>query len=111
MRKWSRGLSDWPLTERRGDTYGGQPSVAVDLHGHTAINLSRYGASVLDALGPAVSQPKAFSYKVERADADYGSFTPDVLGTDPQDTVKLRFAGAPLPVPAARSHVHIVIGV
>jgi hypothetical protein len=53
MRKWSRGLSDWPLTERRGDTYGGQPSVAVDLHGHTAKNISR------SAAGLAISEPIA----------------------------------------------------
>ena len=91
MRKWSRGLSDWPLTERRGDTYGGQPSVAVDLHGHTAIKNSRSrpdgwpftGAATSSRVAAAAPQPP-----VEALPVQDGTFAPDAVRADLQDPVR-----------------------
>src|SRR5918993_412891 len=102
MRKWSRGLSDWPLTERRGDTYGGQPSVAVDLHGHTAIKNSRSGAGLaILPLRPAVSPPQPGCHAVEAPPVQDRAFPPDAVRPDLQDAVKPGLTRPALPVPAS----------
>src|SRR5687768_320185 len=107
MRKWSRGLSGWPLTERRGDTYGGQPSVAVDLHGHTAMNSSRFRSTVAilvqarraSDLLPAAQLTKSVGHQEKLASVKDCALPADVRGVDLEDAVEFGLAGAPLPVP------------
>src|SRR5215211_3692925 len=111
MRKWSRGLSDWPLTERRGDTYGGQPSVAVDLHGHTAIKNSRSGAglAIWRGLVPAVSPAKSCRHLFIAPTVQHGAFPTNTVRPQLQDAVQARLARPALPVPGAWTKVHVVL--
>src|SRR5690242_11367753 len=93
MRKWSRGLSGWPSTERRGDAYGSQPYVPIDLHGHTAINLSRQGAvAVVYVLGRAASPIDMPRNEFERALVQDRPLAPDVRGVQPDHAVYFDFA-------------------
>src|SRR5687768_5023710 len=120
MRKWSRGLSGWPLTERRGDTYGGQPSVAVDLHGHTAMNssriqpeeaicrdLARPGRPYSRRSRPAMQFPHRLGHREKRAAGHYRAFTPDIRRPDLEDPIELGLAGTQLPVPRSGADVDI----
>src|SRR6478735_8394536 len=100
------------LTERRGDTYGGQPSVTVDLHGHTAIKTSR-SAAALAISGrslPAVSPPETGRHLFKAGPVQHRTLAPDGLRADLQNTVQQDFAGPALLVPAAGAQIHILRG-
>lgn len=110
MRKWSRGLSGWPSTERRGDAYGSQPCMAVDLHGHTAINPSRHFERTRSPGSTARLPPaQPVRDRPEVRVVQHSAFPAHPLRINPHNAVHPHFAGAPLRIPRSGSNVYVII--